>query len=345
MRQTWGSHYMDFLYDETGTVYSFVYDGTQYYYVKNLQGDVTQIRSVYGTVLVEYSYDAWGNVLLISGMYCDTLGVDNPIRYRGYYYDFETDFYYLQSRYYDPAMGRFINADGYINANGDMLGFNMFAYCGNNPVNFSDPTGEFILTALIVGVVAGAVIGGAIGGTVAYNSAKSSGLEGSDLFWATAGGVGKGALIGGVAGGLVGATGGVVAAYGATSVAGTAMITATATITAKATEVTALQAKKSTNDGDNGWQIANDCIDSIFGNGGKIISPALTKAGTTSATYVATDLIKHKVVPLGFNTFLHSTGGKVLPYGFAAYAWGHTAYSIFCTDPIARANQRGYSLR
>jgi len=63
------------------------------------------------------------------------------------------------------------------------------------------------------------------------------------------------------------------------------------------------------------------------------------------ATYVATDQIKHKVVPLGFNTFLHSTGGKVLPYGFAAYAWGHTAYSIFCTDPIARANQRGYGLR
>ena len=234
---------------------------------------------------------------------------------------------------------------GVFDSGSRLVGYNVYAYCTNNPVNFSDPTGEFILTALIVGVVAGAVIGGAIGGTVAYNSAKSSGLEGSDLFWATAGGVGKGALIGGVAEGLVGATGGVVAAYGATSVAGTAMITATATITAKATEVTALQAKKSTKDGDNGWQIANDCIDSIFGNGGKIISPALTKAGTTSATYVATDLIKHKVVPLGFNTFLHSTGGKVLPYGFAAYAWGHTAYSIFCTDPISRANQRGYGLR
>ena len=199
---------------------------------------------------------------------------------------------------------------GAFDSGSGLIGYNVYAYCANNSVNFSDPTGEFILTALIVGVVAGAVIGGAIGGTVAYNSAKSSGLEGSDLFWATVGGVGKGALIGGVAGGLVGATGGVVAAYGATSVAGTAMITATATITAKATEVTALQTKKSTNDGDNGWQIANDCIDSVFSNGGKIISPALTKAGTTIATYVATDIIKHKVVPLGFNTFLHSTGGK-----------------------------------
>ena len=83
--------------------------------------DVTQIRSVYGTVVVEYSYDAWGNILYTSGMYADTLGQENPIRYRGYYYDFETGFYYLQSRYYDPAMGRFINADGYINANGDII--------------------------------------------------------------------------------------------------------------------------------------------------------------------------------------------------------------------------------
>ena len=274
----------------------------------------------------------------------------NPIRYRGYYYDTESGLYYVGSRYYDPQVCRWISPEpnvyaGAFDSSSGLIGYNIYAYCANNPVNFSDPTGEFILTALVVGVVAGAVIGGAIGGTVAYNSAKSSGLNGSDLFWATAGGVGKGALIGGVAGGLLGATGGVVAAYGATSVAGTAMITATATITAKATEVTALQAKKCTNDGDNGWQIANDCIDSVFSNGGKIISPALTKAGTTIATYVATDIIKHKVVPLGFNTFLHSTGGKVLPYGFAAYAWGHTAYSFFCTDPIARANQRGYSLR
>ena len=234
---------------------------------------------------------------------------------------------------------------GAFDSGSGLIGYNVYAYCANNPVNFSDSTGEFILTALIVGIVGGAVIGGAIGGTVAYNSAKSSGLEGSDLFWATAGGVGKGALIGGVAGGLVGATGGVVAAYGATSVAGTAMITVTATITAKAIEVTALQARKSTNDGDNGWQIANDCIDSVFSNGGKIISPALTKAGTTSATYVATDLIKHKVVPLGFNTFLHSTGGKALPYGSALLAWGYTGYAIFCSDPIAVANQRGYGLR
>ncbi len=143
IRQTWGTHYIDFLYDESGTVYSIVNDGTQYYFVKNLQGDVVQIRSIYGTVVVEYTYDAWGNVLSATGLYADTLGVNNPIRYRGYYYDFETGFYYLQSRYYDPAIRRFINADGYVNANGDLLGFNLFAYCGNNPVMGYDPTGEW----------------------------------------------------------------------------------------------------------------------------------------------------------------------------------------------------------
>ena len=63
-------------------------------------------------------------------------------RYRGYYYDTETGFYYLQSRYYNPTWGRFINADNYINANGDLIGFNMFAYCSNNPVMYADITGH-----------------------------------------------------------------------------------------------------------------------------------------------------------------------------------------------------------
>lgn len=139
---------MEFLYDDSGSPYSFVYDGVQYYYVKNLQGDVIQIRSVYGTLLVEYAYDAWGNVIDISGSYASTLGADNPIRYRSYYYDTETGFYYLQSRYYDPAIRRFINADGYVNSNGDFIGFNMYAYCSNNPVTGYDPTGTFDWNAL-----------------------------------------------------------------------------------------------------------------------------------------------------------------------------------------------------
>ena len=143
VRQTGGGNTIDFLYDENGSVYSIVYNGTQYYLVKNLQGDVTQIRSVYGTVLVEYVYDAWGNVLDISGTYASTLGQNNPIRYRGYYYDSETSLYYLNSRYYDPANRRFLNADniGYLGTGSNLTGYNLFVYCGNNPVTGYDPAG------------------------------------------------------------------------------------------------------------------------------------------------------------------------------------------------------------
>ena len=103
-----------------------------------VQGDVVQIRSSYGTLLVEYTYDAWGNVLSITGSNASVLGANNPIRYRSYYYDFETGFYYLQSRYYDPVMRRFINADGYVNANGGFIGYNMYAYCSNSPIVYKD---------------------------------------------------------------------------------------------------------------------------------------------------------------------------------------------------------------
>jgi RHS repeat-associated protein len=99
-----------------------------------------------------------------------TVGTINPIRYRSYYYDTETGFYYLQSRYYDPAIRRFINADGYINANGDILGFNMYAYCSNNPVMYVDYSGEIAVTTLILigSIVAGVLSAGYIAGTSYY---------------------------------------------------------------------------------------------------------------------------------------------------------------------------------
>ena len=76
---------MDFLYDETGSAYSFIYNGAQYYYVKNLQGDVMRIVNTSGAVVASYTYDAWGKVTA-SG----SIGQINPIRYRGYYYDIDT---------------------------------------------------------------------------------------------------------------------------------------------------------------------------------------------------------------------------------------------------------------
>ena len=169
VRQTGGGNTIDFLYDENGSVYSIVYNGTQYYLVKNLQGDVTQIRSVYGTVLVEYAYDAWGNVLDISGTYASTLGQNNPIRYRGYYYDSETSLYYLNSRYYDPAMRRFINADDidFLGTDEGLLSYNLFAYCLNDPVNRTDDSGNLSIKNWIKIGVGAIALGAAIALTVA----------------------------------------------------------------------------------------------------------------------------------------------------------------------------------
>lgn len=112
-----------------------------YYYVHNLQGDVTAILNTSGTPVVQYTYDAWGNILSITGSMASTLGVQNPFRYRGYVYDTETGLYYLQSRYYNPEVGRFINTDSFVSTGQGLLGYNMYAYCGNNPVNYIDRTG------------------------------------------------------------------------------------------------------------------------------------------------------------------------------------------------------------
>lgn len=133
-----------FLYDESGNKFGFTYNSAYYYYDINLQGDVVGIYNSNGVKVVTYEYDPWGVITNIT----DTSGIDigtiNPIRYRGYYYDNETGFYYLQSRYYDPNICRFINADGQIaGVGGNVLGYNQFAYCFNNPVNMSDPTGQW----------------------------------------------------------------------------------------------------------------------------------------------------------------------------------------------------------
>ena len=107
-----------YLYDETGSVQGFIYNNAYYYFQKNLQGDVVRILSSSGAVVTEYTYDAWGKVLTTTGSLASTVGTYNPFRYRSYYYDSETGFYYLQSRYYDPTVGRFLNADGIVGANG-----------------------------------------------------------------------------------------------------------------------------------------------------------------------------------------------------------------------------------
>ena len=138
---TAGNKHMYFAYDANGTPMSIVYSGTVYYYVTNVQGDVIALVDSEGKEVVTYTYDAWGNPLSMDGDLKETLGKDNPLRYRSYVYDQETQLYYLQSRYYNPEIGRFINADTLASTGQGFLGYNMFTYCLNNPVNTFDPNG------------------------------------------------------------------------------------------------------------------------------------------------------------------------------------------------------------
>ena len=150
---------LDFVYDESGKPFALKYstNGTSfqtYYYVLNLQGDVVKlIHYIPGfeyESVATYEYDAWGNIVSSSGRLAEI----NPLRYRGYYYDSETGFYYLQSRYYDPANRRFISADVYASTGQGFLGTNMFAYCNNKPIINSDPSGHALrsnLTAICDG--------------------------------------------------------------------------------------------------------------------------------------------------------------------------------------------------
>ena len=181
MRQEWdedGVNYqLDFFYDTQGKPLAVIYrqngDGLSYYYLTNQQGDVTKLYKpvpVSGSTKVNmveiatYSYDPWGKatVTVNTGSQITnndrTLASINPLRYRGYYQDIETGFYYLQSRYHDPVIGRFINADlpeyAALSAT-DITGTNLFAYCKNDPVNHADEDGEWL--HLAIGAVVGAI--------------------------------------------------------------------------------------------------------------------------------------------------------------------------------------------
>ena len=165
------SNGLEFLYDHTG-IFAIKYNNSTYFYRKNAQQDVIALLDNTGKVVVKYRYDAWGK--------CQTTVTDdnasmiaelNPFRYRSYYYDTETGFYFLQTRYYDPEIGRFMTIDDVSYLDPESInGLNLYAYCLNNPVKYSDKIGKFAISTILIGCLIAFVIGSAV-------SAVSQGLQ------------------------------------------------------------------------------------------------------------------------------------------------------------------------
>ena len=195
-----------FFYDDKGTPYGVftLIDGVQQhlFYLYNAQGDVIAIIDDYAERVVNYEYSAWGELLSVTGSKADTVGTLNPFRYRGYCYDTETGLYYLNSRYYDPITQRFLNGDGEISGVGNSIqGYNLFAYCFNNPICMDDADGNWPKWAKKL-VAAAAIVA-----TVAVVAAVTVATAGAGTAAAViAVGAAKGAAIGMISGAAIGAT-------------------------------------------------------------------------------------------------------------------------------------------
>ena len=169
-----------------------------YYFVCNWRGDVIQIYNASGVLVGSYDYDAWGNVTE-KATSADTQGITetNPIRYRGYYYDTDTRLYYVNSRYYDPAVKRFVNSDDssiVLDDQGKISQYNLFAYCFNNPANMEDKDGE--AAANIIGGIVGGVAGAALGVLLAKRLGLTGWKKWALISAATVGGAALGAFLG-----------------------------------------------------------------------------------------------------------------------------------------------------
>jgi len=250
-----GGKEVHFLYDQDGSLFSMkVVDGTSvtdYYYEKNLQGDIVGLIDSTGTRKVNYSYDSWGRPVSMTDNSGTGAGSLNPFRYRGYFYDDETGFYYVSSRYYDPEVGRFISPDSadILEVQSNLYDKNLYAYCDNNPVMRRDETGDVWIAAVAIGVgmgVVGQYVSDVIGNI-------TSGATGLDIF----------AITSSKRDYLASAIGGGIAAIPGLNLAGTAAVGA----------------------------LGNIVSDSIKGNiksGKDVISSAAWGAGANSIGYAAT---------------------------------------------------------
>ena len=191
---TKGTDELHFFYDAQSRPAKVSYNGVIYTYIHNLQGDIVGLLDNSGALVVEYKYDAWGKPIATTGSLAATLGKRNPFRYRGYIFDEETGLYYLRSRYYNPAVGRFVNADESLGNCGGVFSHNTYAYGANAPTCTIDSDG---MAFMFITAAIGAAVGAVVGGCVAL-------VNGDNVL--------VGAGIGAVAGGLVGLGAGAVAA-------------------------------------------------------------------------------------------------------------------------------------
>ncbi len=162
-----GTSRVDYLYDENSKPYGFIYNNAKYFYIRDTLQNILGIVDANGDVVVHYDYTAYGECKAITGSKKDTIGAINSFRYKGYYFDNETGFFYCKSRYYVPQWCRWFNADQveYIKTN-NVLNTNLFAYCQNNGITNIDENGCFALWALAIAIIAvSAVVGGILGAT------------------------------------------------------------------------------------------------------------------------------------------------------------------------------------
>ena len=176
IKQSDGTNTLGFIYDNSG-LSGVKHNDKEYIYSKDIQGNIISILDKSGREVVQYKYDAWGNVIteVIDEAHA-AIAELNPFRYRSYYYDTETNLYYLNTRYYDPEVGRFISQDDVSYLDPEHInGLNLFAYCGNNPVMGYDPDGTWdwgkfwktfaVVAAAVVAIAIIATVTVATGGT------------------------------------------------------------------------------------------------------------------------------------------------------------------------------------
>ncbi len=180
---------LKYLYDNDESPIGFIYNNEIYIFIKDILRNVIAIYKQNGSLICKYVYDAYGNnkCLNPNGTVNSTetfIGNLNPIRYRSYYFDAETNLYYLKSRYYDPEICRFISSDSIEYNNLERLhGLNLYGYCHNNPISYFDNTGHFSIGSAVALLGFAFLLGGA--SQLAINATQGS--TGSELWRGVAG--------------------------------------------------------------------------------------------------------------------------------------------------------------